>query len=180
MKLQSRLQREAIYWVGIESHVGEDAFPGELQIHNIFIFPGLELNLKSRAWSCKANISGNNRITGSDWSTVTLAFPSMILAPVRGEGGAREEWGWLGVDCWGYRNDECVTGDGFGNSDQMAAGVVSSKILEGTRPLLCSPRWSSETEECRSTSSSCFNWVPLTKGIRKVDQEILPTSSHSH
>lgn len=116
---------------------------------------------KKRARNCKANINVNNTITGRGWFTVTLAFLSVILA------SGDEEWGWLGVDCWGQSSDECLTGDGSENSAQMAAGVVSFQILEGTRQLLCSLRWSSKRKVFHFTSSSYFNCIPFTKELEK-------------
>jgi len=107
---------------------------------------------------------------------VTLVFLSVIL--VSGD----EEWGWLGVDCWGQSSDECLTGDGSENSAQMAAGVVSFQILEGTRQLLCSLRWSSRRKVFHFTSSSYFNCIPFTKELeksaRKFSQPLLIHTSN--
>lgn len=161
--MTARSQKEAIYWATRQYHGGEKAeFPGEPKIIFIFIFPGLELILfLKRARSCKANINANNTITGNAWFAVTLAFPSVILA------SGDEEWSWLGVDCWGQSSDECLTGDGSENRAQMAAGVVSFQIYEGTRHLLCSLGWSSRRKVFHFTSSSYFNCIPFTKELEK-------------
>jgi hypothetical protein len=81
----------------------------------------------------------------------------------------------LGVDCWGQGSDECATGDGFGNRQQMAAGVVSSPNLgRHTTAFTFSPL---------KRRFQFYKFIPFQlllcsyKGIRKV---VLPTSSHSH
>lgn len=53
------------------------------------------------------------------------------------------------------------------NSAQMAAGVVSFQIYEGTRHLLCSLGWSSRRKVFHFTSSSYFNCIPFTKELEK-------------
>lgn len=107
---------------------------------------------------------------------MTLVFLSVILA------SGDEEWSWLGVDCWGQSSDECLTGDGSENSAQMAAGVVSFQIFEGTRQLLCSLRWSSRRKVFHFTSSSYFNCIPFTKELeksaRKFSQPLLIHTSN--
>jgi hypothetical protein len=84
----------------------------------------------------------------------------------------------LGVDCWGQSSDECPTVDGSGNSEQMAAGVVSPQILEGTRPRFVH---SVEGAQVKNFSLQVhrISTIFLYKRIRKVDQEILSHSSHS-
>lgn len=129
-----------------------------------------------RACNCTANINANNTITGSSWFTVTLVFLSVILA------SGDEEWSWLGVDCWGQSNDECLTVDGSENGPQMAAGVVSFQIFEGTRQLLCSLRWRRRRKVFHFISSSYFNCIPFTKELekstRKFSQPLLIHTSN--
>jgi hypothetical protein len=67
--------------------------------------------------------------------------------------------------------------DGSGNSEQMAAGVVSFQILGGTRLLFVRAVEAAQVKNF-GLQVHRISTIFLYKRIRKVDEEILSYSPH--